>query len=113
MESPCRGRCPVVQDVHTGGLSSGRQSVRLPLLEGRAARLQELRQSRARQLEGGLEVFYSGESVAPSPKYYTGPLGLSGKISAPFTTHHRTSVWDLQDTMDHNACLSSLFVTVI
>lgn len=62
MESPCRGRRPVVQDVHGGGLPSGCQRVRLPLLEKHAARLQELGQSGVLQLEGGLGLFHCGES---------------------------------------------------
>lgn len=47
----------MVQDVHEGGLPPGRQRVRLPLLEEHAARLQELGQNCALQLEGELEVF--------------------------------------------------------
>lgn len=58
MESSCRGWCFVVQDVCEGGLSSGRQRGRLPLLEEHAAGLQELSPNCALQLEGGLELFY-------------------------------------------------------
>lgn len=52
----------MVQDVHEGGLSSGCQRVRLPLLEEHAARLQELGQKGVLQLEGGPELFRCGES---------------------------------------------------
>lgn len=53
VEGPRRGRGPVVQDVHQGGLPPARQRLRLPVLEEHPARLQELCQSRALQLEGG------------------------------------------------------------
>ncbi len=62
MESPRGGRRSVVQDVHRGGLSSGCQRVRLPLLEEHAARLQELGQDGALQLEGGSELYHCSES---------------------------------------------------
>ena len=72
MESPRGGQCSVVQDVHQGGLSSGCQRVRLPLLEEHAARLQELGQNSLLQLEGGPSLFRCGESESlcfDSPKF--------------------------------------------
>ena len=54
MEGPGRGRRPVVQDVHEGGIPPGRQRVRLPLLEEQPEGLQGLGQSCVLQLEGGL-----------------------------------------------------------
>lgn len=52
MESPRRGQRPVVQNMHKGRFSPGRQRVGLPLLEEHAARLQELSQNCVLQLEG-------------------------------------------------------------
>lgn len=91
MESPCRGRRPVVQDVHEGGLSPGRQRVRLPLLEEHAARLQELGQNGVLQLEGGLELFPCGEAeYLFFTQFQHRRLSLSGEIVRRFTLHHQS-----------------------